>query len=223
MGHQYYAIGNTFGYDVVAGNVARDASQCPSTAAPPAAPLVAGATGATPSPTRVLLAAAGDVRNLFATLGGFERRGRVEFVVNDGNVSMLARNAVLLHMAAELDAPHEAVLAVWASHTLCAAHAQLLRDSLSQLAEGPWPGWLSASRVLDSRGGSGGGGDSRQDGAEEELRRALRAWASCTTTAEDLLAQRKQVWRLWKNSPQAGSQGNCVLIGNCVLMFKAVR
>ena len=105
--------------------------------------------------------------------------------MNDGNVSMLARNAVLLHMAAELGAPPEAVLAVWSSHGLSAQHGQLLGRSLAALAEGPWPAWLSCASSL--------GGAAAAGGAEEALRGALRAWVASSVTLPELLAKREQV------------------------------
>eukprot|EP00899_Mesostigma_viride_P028360 jgi/Mesvir1/8709/Mv02642-RA.1 len=176
---------------------------------------------------RLVTGACGDVRNLLATVhaamstcsedahGG--RRPLIACVMNDGNISMLARNAVLLHMAAVRGAPAEAVLAVWACHGLSMAHRQLLDASLAQLAEEPWPAWLSASVSLTSGspsssasssastsnsssagaaargggcagGGGGGGGD-----AERALRAVFAAWASCTTPLKRVLALRRDM------------------------------
>lgn len=87
---------------------------------------------------------------------------------------MLARDAVLLHMA-QLGAPAEAVLAVWACHALSDRHAQHLSVSLEWLADARWPAWLSAAMTLDGAG---------QPEAEAELRRVFRAWADCTLTLQ---------------------------------------
>jgi hypothetical protein len=101
---QYYAIGNTAGFNVAAG-------------APPDQQQI-----------RVLLAGCGDIRNLLATVAGLEdsvtpevsttaaagscncsrqQQRQLQFVLNDGNISMLARNAVMLHMIVEQQVPPE--------------------------------------------------------------------------------------------------------------------
>eukprot|EP00899_Mesostigma_viride_P006588 jgi/Mesvir1/15930/Mv08253-RA.1 len=197
-GHEFYAIGNTLGYDVTAGQ---------------------GHAAAAASPrgeVRVLLGACGDVRNLLATVHAAmstseDAPGRprpcIACVMNDGNISMLARNAALLHMAGVLGAPADAVLAVWACHGLSTAHRQLLDASLAQLAEEPWPEWLSASASLDSRGASSGGhaagvaarggGCARGVGGGGDAERALRAvfaaWAGCMMPLKQVLALRRDM------------------------------
>eukprot|EP00929_Paragymnodinium_shiwhaense_P069805 TRINITY_DN35243_c0_g1_i2.p1 TRINITY_DN35243_c0_g1~~TRINITY_DN35243_c0_g1_i2.p1 ORF type:complete len:747 (+),score=141.33 TRINITY_DN35243_c0_g1_i2:396-2636(+) len=90
---QFYAIGNTFGYNVAAG--VHDAHDDAVT---------------------VLLAACGDIRNILATVHSCKPSLSFVFTMNDGNKSMLARNLVLLHMIAEGKATDEDVLAVWANH-----------------------------------------------------------------------------------------------------------
>ena len=160
---QYYVIGNTRGFDVAA-------------TLPPHPTTV---------PTRVLLAGCGDVRNLLATVASAEERdanvGGFEFVLNDGNISMLARDAVMLHMAAEEGVPPEALLAVWASHGLSEAQADALLHSCRALADDPWPAWLTAACRL--------GGD-REEVAEQRVRAACRAWAGCSMTLSELLRLR---------------------------------
>lgn len=179
----------------------------------------------------ILLGACGDIRNLLATLHAVMRgsrdgdRGedstasgagvgeggggntadsgpRMAFVVNDGSISMLARNAALLHMAIELGAPAEAVLDVWASHALSRPHSALLAKSLQALASKPWPAWLSAALSLDAAaagggfspgGGTGAGEAQGQRAAEQELRQALGSWVECSMPVKELQARRDAI------------------------------
>ncbi|KAG5179096.1 hypothetical protein JKP88DRAFT_280654 [Tribonema minus] len=218
---EFYAIGNTHGYDI-AGGLPGDAVEA-----------------------RILLAASGDVRNLLATAaaifggqksaaggddgqccsgcgasegagsagsggssssaggssstGGGDRSShsfKVAVVMNDGNLSTLARNAALLHMAVEAAAPAEAVLAVWADQALSEQHAQLLAASLTQLAESPWPRWLRARCSLKGAAAlSNEQGSSAQDGAEAALRGVFRSRAACKMPASELLTQRAALLR----------------------------
>ncbi|KAJ1632958.1 hypothetical protein T492DRAFT_904571, partial [Pavlovales sp. CCMP2436] len=79
---------------------------------------------------RILLAACGDLRNLVTTAAACARPGRqLRFVCNDGNASMLARDAVLLHLA--VNATPEAVLAV---APLGLGRARRLQGVLAELA-----------------------------------------------------------------------------------------
>jgi hypothetical protein len=174
---QYYVIGNTHGFNVAQG-------------------LPATCTRA-----RVLLAGCGDIRNLLATVaaagddaGGSAGGGsglmqhqqpEFDFVLNDGNSSMLARDAVLLHMAAQEEVPPEAVLAAWASHGLSEEHADALLRSCRALADDPWPSWLAASTSLAE------GQEDDQPAAEELIRAACRAWATSSMQLGELLQQRE--------------------------------
>jgi hypothetical protein len=119
---------------------------------------------------KLLLAGCGDIRNLLATVAGLHaldtgssddsssntgvtrtqqlQQRRLSFVLNDGNISMLARDAVMLHMIAEQQASAEAVLAVWANHALTDEQHALVLASCRALAEQPWPAWLSAACTL---------------------------------------------------------------------------
>ncbi len=169
--HEFYAIGNTMGADVTASS---------------------GADAAAGPPLRVLLAACGDIRNVVATVQGVMGRHSaasapalapapvLHLVLNDGNLAMLARNAVLLHLAVAaaeaagmgLDASMggggdglgeqltgaEEVLEVWASHGLTPYTAQMLEATLRALAYGPWPAWLRAAWSLEEQGRDGGHG-----------------------------------------------------------------
>jgi hypothetical protein len=167
-----------------------------------AATLPCPAPGGT---ARVLLAGCGDVRNLLATVAAAAQRRQhaelvepvqFEFVLNDGNISMLARDAVMLHMAAEEDVPPEAVLAVWANHALSKEQAEALRRSCRALADDRWPAWLAAASWL------GGGG---AEEAEQRVRAACRAWASCTMPLPQLLQLR--------SSLSGGSTGEAHALG----------
>ncbi|KAL3910970.1 MAG: hypothetical protein SGPRY_008870 [Prymnesium sp.] len=160
---EYYAIGNTLGYDLMGGSVA--SASIPASA------------------TRILLAGCGDPRNLLTTVAAAPRGGLLDFVLNDGNVSMLARDAVLLHLMVTASA--ETVLAVWADHGLCTAHAAALRASCNALADEPWPDWLHATSGFE-------GGASRTT-AEAPVREMCRAWTNCSITMAQLLQARDHV------------------------------
>ena len=161
-GHEFYAIGNTKGFDVTAG-------------------MLASASHA-----RILLAGCGDPRNLVATAAAAPG-GVIDFVMNDGNVSMLARDAVLLHLMATAppETMAETVLAVWSDHGLSTAHASTLQASCTTLAEEPWPDWLRASAGLE--------GGMSNAAAEAPVREACRAWANCSITLAKLLLSRDAV------------------------------
>ncbi|GBG86594.1 hypothetical protein CBR_g41659 [Chara braunii] len=196
LSHAYYAIGNTFGYDLTAPS---DGFGSPTTRHQSAAAMTAGGeevggVGDGVAQRRLLFAACGDIRNLLATARSVEfrvaasrretaRSGGTHYVLNDGNVSMLARSAVLIHMAAELGATADVVLAVWANHGLTDLQAAMLSRSLSLLAVQPWPTWLSAASSLDPDAPA----DAR---AEASLRAVFRAWADCTMSLSELLEVR---------------------------------
>ncbi|GIL89933.1 hypothetical protein Vretifemale_17657, partial [Volvox reticuliferus] len=205
--HQYYAMGNTFGYDVTCGGANLSSYGFAAAAAEP--------------PIRILLGACGDIRNLLVTAyavrgrrdgggaavdpaahagaadstnsNGGNRRRRIVFTLNDGNVAMLARNVVMLHMASELCAPVSAILAVWACHGLTAAHAELLSRSIHTLANDPWPVWLTASTRLDPSPTAPEAEAAEAVEAEALLRAAFASWASCTLQLSDLLVMRQQL------------------------------
>lgn len=200
-------------------------------------------------PLRLLLAACGDWRNLLATVHGVVGRWqadagmgagegapaplpRLHFTLNDGNVSMLARNAALLHLAVRQAAPTPVVLDVWGSHTLSTDAAALLRATLTELADKPWPCWLHAAMGLDGSEGDGDGAGSGAAGGaatasttdgpsppracaavETAIRAALSAWAHCSLTPPQLMAQRQAVgseaWavRLSVAAAETGARG----------------
>lgn len=188
-------VGNTFGYDVSGGYAA---------------------TADNSAPVTILLGACGDIRNLLATAGAATARAiatpaRMHFTMLDGNLSMLARNAVLLHMAAELSASEDAMLAVWANHALTQQQHDVLIRSCRMLAEEPWPPWLSANYSLpgSSKGGSDGSSSSNtatsslhgaaaasvtsSASAESALRGVFAAWAACSMPLSQLLDRRTQM------------------------------
>jgi hypothetical protein len=195
---QYYVIGNTHGFDVAAGLPAActsarvllagcgDIRNLVATAA--AAAAGGGGGGAGDAGTGGAGGAGGGAGQCVAGSGPQRRQQpELDFVLNDGNVSMLARDAVLLHMAAQQDVPPEAVLAGWASHGLSDAHADALLRSCRALADEPWPAWLTASTSL--AGGQAGGCE--QQAAEELVRAACRAWAQSGVQLGELLQLRE--------------------------------
>lgn len=121
-------------------------------------------------------------------------------VLNDGNISMLARNAVMLHMLAEQRAPADAVLAVWANHALTDTQHQLMLDTCRAIAEGAWPAWLSAATNLAGVNSNSNAATSASE-AEAAVRDACRAWASCTMSLQQLLQERD------------ANLGNAVVVG----------
>jgi hypothetical protein len=239
---QYYAIGNTRGFDITGGLLPASGSAAAAESAVAESAgscAAAGASAVVPSSIRILLAGCGDVRNLLATVAGMQppcaaaaadtaitasnagselgssssssssQHTSCDFVLNDGNTSMLARDAVMLHTAAELAAPPEAVLAVWANQGLSEAHWQLLQRSCKALAEEPWPAWLTASSALTrtsplQQQQQGVTADSaevsqlasaaqQRSDAEQQVRAVCAAWASCSISLSEMLQMREGV------------------------------
>ena len=137
-------------------------------------------------PSAILLVGCGDVRNLLATVSAAAAAAptaKLSFVLNDGDVGQLARDAVMLFIAAG-GAPAEAVLAIWANHALSASHADLVQQSCVALASQPWPAWLRASSSL------GAPSDCAENVAEAAIRAACRAWAASSLSLSHLLRSR---------------------------------
>lgn len=88
------------------------------------------------------------MRNVLATVVGTLLGKSFVFVLKDGNLSMLAQNAVLLYIALDDFSSNEDLVAVWASHGLTLKQSGLLGSALHALANDPWPSWLSASSSL---------------------------------------------------------------------------
>ncbi len=163
---EYYFIGNTYGYDVTC-------SLAPNTDS---------------DTVRILLGACGDIRNLLATVHGMRTKqgatSAVHVVMNDGNTTMLARNAALIYMAAELHADAQDCLSVWADHVLSTGCNSMLQLAITCLAKDPWPTWLTCAMSLDG---------SRAQAAEEQLRGVFDAWSNSDMTVELLLSNREMV------------------------------
>ena len=157
--NEHYAIGNTKGYNIL-NNVSfpKDIQEL-----------------------SIMLGACGDPRNLIATISSGSFQCALSFVVNDGNVAILARNAVILHMISQ-DEDAEHILAVWANHALTEAQHESMMNSIAHLANNKWPGWMSASAEL--------GVDSGDSLSEGSIRDVLRSWQSCTIRLSDILDQR---------------------------------
>lgn len=160
-GTQNYAIGNTPGYDVVAGEKVPESV----------------------TRLRVLFGASGDIRNLLWTVASNSLEIGFDIVLNDGNLAMLARNAVLLEMIAS-EAPSHHILSVWANHELTNDENESMMAAISKIALSPWPEWLAASNVLDTGNIDGG------NATEKELRSVLKAWSTCKLSPASILAER---------------------------------
>jgi len=163
-GSEYYAIGNTKGYNLTSGSKL-----------PPET-----------SSLNILLGASGDIRNLLSTATSVSFDYAIHFILNDGNIAMLARNAVLLQMVYADDCPTDHVLAVWANHELTDAEAKSMKAALSKLANFPWPEWLSASDVLDRNKDS-----DNSNSTEDSLRSLFQSWLSCDLPCKSILKERR--------------------------------
>jgi hypothetical protein len=84
----YYPIGNSVGFNIL------------------------GSYGEEKGDVKILLGACGDIRNLLATVyGAPDTTNSIAVTMNDENVTMLARNLVLLYLCA--NSSPDVVLAVW--------------------------------------------------------------------------------------------------------------
>jgi len=161
-GSENYAIGNTAGYNVTAG------------------------VGIPLGTTRlsVLFGASGDIRNLLSTVASSPLEICFDFVVNDGNIAMLARNAVMLEMIA-CEAPAEHILSVWANHELTVKQNESMMSAILKLAASPWPEWLTATNGL--------GAENTDYGVENELRAIFNVWLTCGLPSSSILAERSSM------------------------------
>ena len=170
LASEYYAIGNTFGFDVT-----RSDTPCMSD-------------------TSVLLAACGDIRNVLPTVRGFFSKSTEEKSDNslridmlDGNVNMLARNAVMLMMIGKCVDP-QVILSVWANQVLSNSEYQIVANIIKDLAENPWPSWMTAASSLHTLDRP----KPQSDTAETQLRGVFRGWSffDPATKTKELLAAR---------------------------------
>ena len=158
----FYAVGNTFGYDLSMGqNLGADKPNEELT-------------------IRILLGACGDIRNLLKTISSLQPppspvgtvQIRVHVILNDQNVAILARNVLLLYLIADRTSVID-VVAIWANHALTSAQRKLLDNALMTLAES-LPEWL----VLPAEPSCNLG---------VELMEAFAAWRDCTMSLKELL------------------------------------
>jgi hypothetical protein len=158
----FYAVGNTFGYDLSMGqNLGAEEPN----------------EGLT---IRILLGACGDIRNLLKTVSSLQPplspvgtvQIRVQVMLNDQNVAILARNVLLLYLISDRTSVID-VVAIWANHALTSAQRKLLDNALMTLAES-LPEWL----VLPAEPSCNLGVD---------LMEAFAAWRDCTMSLKELL------------------------------------
>lgn len=122
---EYYAVGNTSGYDLSLGQTLN---------------AEAG------SKVNVFLGACGDIRNLLKTVYCMRQRGldahvRIRIVLNDASMSILARDIVLLSVISR-GASVVDIVALWANHAITVAQRALLESVLDELRSS-LPGWLT--------------------------------------------------------------------------------
>lgn len=158
----FYAVGNTFGHDLsMRQNLGAEEPN----------------EGLT---IRILLGACGDIRNLLKTVSSLQPplspvgtvQMRVQVMLNDQNVAILARNVLLLYLIADRTSVID-VVAIWANHALTSAQRKLLDNALMTLAES-LPEWL----VLPAEPSCNLGVD---------LMEAFAAWRDCTMSLKELL------------------------------------
>jgi hypothetical protein len=123
---------------------------------------------------KILLGACGDIRNLLATV--FEASDIINSVavtMNDENVTMLARNLVLLYLCAH--SSPDVVIAVWANHGLTEWQGQELFKALQVLSsENSWPEWLETEPLTKT-----------------SILEVLKSWLECTLSLQELLKMRE--------------------------------
>jgi hypothetical protein len=159
---QYYAVGNTFGYDLSLGQTLN---------------AEAG------SKVNVFLGACGDIRNLLKTVSCMRQRGldshvKIHIVLNDTNMSILARDIVLLSLisrgASDVD-----IVALWANHAITVAQRALLESVLDELRSSILPEWLTLPVEAELQ-------------ISAELAEIFSAWRDCTMPLQELLDLHKQ-------------------------------
>ena len=166
VSHQYYAIGNTFGFDLSEGQE------------------LAGLGGEGPERVDVLFGACGDVRNILKTCEGLlsparqSRPKALHFVLNDQCLSILARDVVLLHLIAG-GMGAEDVVSIWANHALTKQQRGALDEALAELAA-RLPAWLALPEP--------GGGGAR---LTARLSEAFLAWKDASMSLADVLERRR--------------------------------
>lgn len=137
---------------------------------------------------RVLLLGSGDLRaplySIYRDAAGATRAAprRLEFLVNDTNPHVAARNVVLLHLALDGRVSADALFSVWFSLCMSPPAAEALRAALRELT-GP-----AANAALCRLGVS-----FHAAGEREAVAAVWRAWASWTPSCAQLRAARRRV------------------------------
>ena len=148
---EYYAVGNTFGYDLSLGQVLNS------------------------SKVNVFLGACGDIRNLLKTVScmRLDSHVQIQVILNDSNMSILARDIVLLSLISR-GASAADIVALWANHVITVAQRVLLESVLDELRSS-LPNWLTLPVE-----------------AESQISEIFSAWRDCTMPLKELLDLHKQ-------------------------------
>lgn len=126
----------------------------------------------------IFFGACGDIRNLIATVAAIpDAVSKTCITLNDENLTMLARNVVLLYLS--VNSSPDVVLAVWANHGLTEFQGEELFKALSILASSTedWPEWLVVASGLS-------------EGYSEYLIEIFQAWLGSKLSSTEILKKR---------------------------------
>ena len=126
----------------------------------------------------IFFGACGDIRNLIATAAAIpDAVSKTIIALNDENLTMLARNVVLLYLS--VNSSPDVVLAVWANHGLTEFQGEELFKALSILASSTeyWPEWLLVA-------------SGRSESYSECLIEIFEAWLGSKLSLTEILKKR---------------------------------
>eukprot|EP01064_Diplonema_japonicum_P034207 TRINITY_DN7018_c2_g1_i3.p1 TRINITY_DN7018_c2_g1~~TRINITY_DN7018_c2_g1_i3.p1 ORF type:complete len:1815 (+),score=370.95 TRINITY_DN7018_c2_g1_i3:45-5489(+) len=122
----------------------------------------------------VLLGACGDIRNVLSSMSSqHTKEGRFNFVLNDNQPAILARNLVLLNIIVT-QTDSKFCLSVWSDHLLSDKCAQVVSDVILQILQGTAP----ICGDMDEK-------------TKEDVFGILEVWSTLKPSLSDLNARRK--------------------------------
>ncbi|CAE7814399.1 unnamed protein product [Symbiodinium sp. CCMP2456] len=127
----YYAVGNTFGVDVLHGQPSMSSK---------------------PSSDRAIFLGCGDIRNVLETISGWWQRRQdestLDLLLNDVSGSVLIRDAMLLNLIS-MDAPASTVAECWGAGCISRDAKDAMMTALSTVKSAPWLATLSVPQWDD--------------------------------------------------------------------------